>query len=374
MKIYPYNTFDFRTVNFRASKITQKGFTLVEVMVAMTLALLLISSLFPTLIAGMLLTRKSCVTNSLTNDIRHAYDHIAKNINIANGTPTLTNYNSDNTAAARACYFTTVGLPGTAVNNILPDDTSISVTIDGTCHPKIGDLVQITGLSLGDGLTVTALQDNRSPADLSSYTSSTNIILGFPKSIRSFIDPTASTGVPSISAGSTITLIRKSAYAVITTEGENRLVWYEHADDATTTQLVAHGISDSSLQPFSIINNRLAINLIAEDKQSTDGFALGTNKLAYSRASLRGELMFKSGNPFALVPPQPAPPAVEPPVKTTTNNLVNGTQTATTTPSTTTTTTSTATPTVTTTTKTATTATTTSTPTTAPPATIKVDW
>ena len=311
MKSYNLSTLHSRTP-FREKR-SQKGFTLIEVLVAMTLASLLISALFPTLVAGMLLTRKSCATNVLTNDIRHAYEHIAKNINTANATPSLTDYNLDNTGAARANYFMTVGLPGIAANNILPDDSSITVTLDGTCHPKIGDLVQITGLGLGDGLAVTALQDNRSATNFSDYTSSTNVTLKFANSIRSSFPDVAT----KISAGSSVTIIRKSAYAVITTEGENRLVWYEHADDTTTPQLVAHGISDSSLKPFSIVNDRLAINLTTEDSHSPTGFSMGANKLAYSRAGLKGELMFKSGNPFALVPPPPVPPPVEPPVKTT---------------------------------------------------------
>lgn len=286
---------------------TSRGFTLVEVLVAATLCLLVTSMALPAFVSGLVLSAKSMSTTKVTDDLRLSAEHMAAQLGISIRTPVLSEFGSTGTQAARVTYRSSVGIPGQALATSKLSHT-LKVSVDETSYPKVGDFVTVSGLNLGDGLVIIDVDDNRTGA-ATPPSGNVVITLTFADSIQSGVTGTAT----DIQSGQSVSIFRDSAYAVISVAGEAQLAWYKQASSATPTQIIARRLAASSATPFTLVDGQLNFELVAENTGNVPAGAVNGQRQAYTRAGLKGQLMSKSGNPFALV----ATPAKTPPTVTT---------------------------------------------------------
>jgi prepilin-type N-terminal cleavage/methylation domain-containing protein len=272
-----------------------KGFTLLELMVSLTLSLLLTAAVLPTLVSGLVLGMKTVVSNRNGNNIRLSVEDMASRISSAVRAPRLDPVTA--TSSSRVVYTTAVGLPGQADAATLRISDTLKVAVNGTCHPAAGDRVQIAGLDLGEGLQVISVADPRTATGKPSLRDNATVTLKFSTSIKDGTTGTAS----DIIASQAVSVFRDSAYAVTTaSDGKNQLVWFEQASSSTPTAIVAHDLAAGAAQPFRMVNNRLAFSFLSNDDTGIRAMASG-NSRAYTHAALQGEIGSKAGSRFDVI-------------------------------------------------------------------------
>jgi prepilin-type N-terminal cleavage/methylation domain-containing protein len=286
---------------------TRKGFTLTELMVSLGLCLVLTAAVLPTLVSGLVLGMKTVVSNNNGNSIRLSAEHMASRIGSAVRAPSLDPVTA--TASSRVVYTTAVGLPGQATAATLKTSDTLSIAVSGTCHPAVGDRVQIAGLDLGDGLTVTSVTDPRTATGTPSLRDDATVTLKFSTSIQG-----GTTGATSdIVASQAVSIFRESAYAVTTaSDGRKQLVWFEQASSPKPTAIVARNLAAGAGHPFRVADNRLVFNFLSDDDTGMRGMASGKSQ-AYTHASLQGQTGSKAGSRFNVIAKAATAPLTSPP-------------------------------------------------------------
>ena len=301
---------------------TPRGYSLVEVLVSLSIGLLVLTMATSFLIAATKLSLKSVSTNIVAHSSRMAGEHLARQIGTAMEAPELSVPNPSGTRFAKATYRTLVGMPGTAQATDSTEN-KVRIIFKGGIQPQVGDRLVIARPDLGRGALIIGVNDRRLMPGVAGEVELT---------LESTIAAATLGTTLDINEGEQATVFREKNYEVIVRNGRRDLIWNENPNTTGVLQVVATNLTASASFPFYITGSSesrsLAFDFNFETSPST---LLGGNRAFYTNSSIGGRLISKSGNPMTLAalsdtlitsdsesnPPPPPPP---PPTRTSTTS------------------------------------------------------
>lgn len=155
----------FATSNRRMVRALRRGFTLIEIMVALTIGLVFLAVLVSFIAISMRMVYKNVSLQDATTSTRMVQEYLSREISQAVSVPDFyTESVAGSNKFAEIRYRVLVGPTGKVVADTLRSSNTIVLACPGDLAPKAGDFLMITTPNVGaDGARIIQVDDPRTP-------------------------------------------------------------------------------------------------------------------------------------------------------------------------------------------------------------------
>jgi prepilin-type N-terminal cleavage/methylation domain-containing protein len=230
----------------------RRGMTLVEVMIASTIAALLMTGVFAAFLTLAQTAAKNERLEKLSTESRTAQELVSRELMLAINTfdenvalrnrPTFEFSDGAVSPSYRQLtYRTPVGPPGSLTSTVPATSSTLTFQAPAVLKPVVGDFLVLDTPKLGRGIAITAVTDNRGGGD-------GNVTVTLASTLQA---GTVLGSDPSAPAGSRVEIQRERRMVVdspATGAKVTSLLWYENTATPGTVQVITDQISAS--RPF----------------------------------------------------------------------------------------------------------------------------